>query len=115
MMSTAVPNGAGRSGPTPLGTANPAVKGAVRQWQTLPDDPNLPSARYHDAWIASLKTTLPNVSFTEEQFAYADMLDKLRIAVPAGQQPDTAVVAIQWSPELAANGWLQELDLADQT
>lgn len=113
VMSTGMPNVARGSSPTPLSTANPAVKGAVRQWQTPPDDPNLPSAKYHTEWIASLKTTLPNVSFTEEQFAYNDMLDKLRIAARAGQQPDTAVVAIQWSPELAANGWLEELHLTD--
>jgi len=113
VIRTTVPDGPGSSGMSPLSTTNPAVKGVVRQWQTPPDDPSLPSAKYHREWIASLKITLPNVSFIEEQMAYADMLDKLRIAARAGQQPDTAVVAIQWSPELAANGWLQELHLTD--
>jgi len=99
--------------PLPPATPNPNVKGNVLYWQTTFDDPNLPSAKYHDQWLPSLKTTLPNVTIKEEQFSYNDMLDKLRVASRAGQGPDTIVVPILWGPEFAYAGALSEINLAD--
>jgi len=99
--------------PLPPATPNPNVKGNVLYWQTTFDDPTLPSAKYHDQWLPSLKTTLPNVTVKEEQFSYNDMLDKLRVASRAGQGPDTIVVPILWGPEFAYAGALTEISLAD--
>ena len=76
--------------------ANAAVSGSVRYWQTTYDNPELPSSQYHQQWVAQLKTVLPNVQFKEEQLAYNDMLDKLRVALRAGQGPDTAVLPLLW-------------------
>ena len=56
---------------------------------------------------------LPGVNFNEEQYAYGDMLDKLRVVLKANQGPDAAVIVIQWCPELAASGVLSEINLAD--
>ena len=64
--------------------------------------PTLPSAKYHDQWLPSLKTTLPNVTVKEEQYAYNDMLDKLRVSSRAGQAPDTIVVPILWGAGIRA-------------
>ncbi len=96
-----------------LNAPNPAAKGAGRYWQTTYDYPTLPSALYHQQWVDSLKTTLPNVAFKEEQQSYNDMLDKLRVVLRAGQAPDTAVIPILWAPEFAAGGALAEINLAD--
>ena len=96
-----------------LNAPNPAVKGSVRYWQTTYDYPTLPSAQYHQQWVDSLKTTLPNVTFKEEQQGYNDMLDKLRVTLRAGQAPDTVVIPILWAPEFAAGGALAEINLAD--
>jgi len=111
--SSATTASAGGLLPNPPTTPNPAVKGNVRYWQTTFDDPNLPSAKYHDLWLESLKTTLPNVNVKEEQYSYNDMLDKLRVASRAGQAPDTIVVPILWGPEFAYAGALAEINLAD--
>ncbi len=92
---------------------NTAATGNVRYWQTTYDNPNLPSAQYHQQWAAQLKTALPNVQFKEEQLAYNDMLDKLRVALRANQGPDMAVLPILWGPEFAASGALAEIDLAE--
>lgn len=94
-------------------TPNTAVKGAVRYWQVIYDDVTVPSAKFHDQWIASLKTTFPNVAFAEEQYALNDLLDKIRVAFPAGQAPDMAEIQLTWAPDLAASGMLQEINLAD--
>jgi len=93
--------------------ANAAASGSVRYWQTTYDNPELPSSQYHQQWIAQLKTTLPNVQLKEEQLAYNDMLDKLRVALRAGQGPDMAVLPLLWGPEFAAGGALAEIDLAE--
>ena len=61
-----------------LSTPNPAVKGAVKYWQTTYDDINVPSAKFHDDFLAAMKTALPNVTLTEEQGAYGDFLGKIR-------------------------------------
>ena len=92
---------------------NPGATGSVRYWQTTYDNPNLPSAQYHQQWAAQLKTALPNVQFKEEQLAYNDMLDKLRVALRANQGPDMAVLPLLWGPEFAAGGALAEIDLAE--
>ncbi len=97
----------------PLAAPNPAAKGTARYWQTTYDNPELPSPKYHEQWVNSLKTTLPNVVFKEEQYAYGDMLDKIRVAVRAGQQPDAAVIPLLWGPEFSAGGNLLEVNLAD--
>ena len=68
---------------------------------------------YHDQWVQSLKTELPGVNYQEEQYAYGDMLDKLRVVSRAGQTPDAAVVTVIWDPELASSGYWQEINLAD--
>ncbi|MGI8688278.1 MAG: ABC transporter substrate-binding protein [Thermomicrobiales bacterium] len=99
--------------PLPVLPPDPNVKGNVLYWQTTFDDPNVPSAKYHDQWLAALKTVLPNVTLKEEQYSYNDMLDKLRVANRAGQAPDTIVVPILWGPEFAYAGALQEINLAD--
>ncbi len=103
----------GASGTTPLSTPNPAVKGAVKYWQTTYDDVTVPSAKFHDDFLVSIKKTLPNVTVTEEQSAYADFLGKLRTAIRANQAPDMAEIQLTWAPELAATGALIEMNLAD--
>jgi len=97
----------------PLNPPNATAKGNVRGWTTTYDPPDLPSAQYHNQWVSSLKTTAPNVSYKEEQYAYGEMLDKLRVATRANQGPDVAVLPILWAPEFAASGALVEVNLAD--
>ncbi len=101
------------SGSTPLSTPNPAIKGTVKYWQQTYDDLNVPSAKFHDDFLNAIKTTLPNVTLTEEQVAYADILGKLRTVIRANQTPDMAEIQLTWAPELAATGALLELNLAD--
>ncbi|MDQ2784555.1 MAG: extracellular solute-binding protein [Chloroflexota bacterium] len=97
----------------PTNVPNTTVKGNVRYWQTTYDPPGVLDQTYHDQWITNLKTVLPGVTFNEEQYAYGDMLDKLRVVLKANQGPDAAVIVIQWCPELAASGVLSEINLAD--
>jgi len=100
----------------PVLTPNPAnanVKGNVLHWLNTFDDPNLPSSKYILQWAANLKTTLPNVNFKIEQYNYNEILDKLRIAVRAGQAPDVMTMSMIWGPEFAYSGALQEINLAD--
>ncbi|MDQ6601401.1 MAG: extracellular solute-binding protein [Chloroflexota bacterium] len=97
----------------PLSPPNTTAKGNVRYWQTTYDTPSLPSAQYHEQWANSLKTTLPNVAFKEEQQGYNDMLDKLRVALKAGQGPDVAVLPLLWIPEFSAQGALAEINLQE--
>jgi len=101
------------SGTTPLSTPNPAIKGAVKYWQQTYDDQNVPSAKFHEEFLKDIKITLPNVTLTEEQVAYADILGKLRTVIRANQTPDMAEIQLTWAPELAATGALLELNLAD--
>ncbi|MGI8855206.1 MAG: ABC transporter substrate-binding protein [Thermomicrobiales bacterium] len=101
------------SGTTPLSTPNPAIKGAVKYWQTTYDDPTVPSALFHDEFLKDMKTILPSVTLTEEQSAYADFLGKLRTVIRANQAPDIAEIQLTWAPEMAATGALLELNLAD--
>ncbi len=107
------PAGSAVAGLSPTYTPNPTAKGSVRVWQTTYDDPTIPDAKYHDQWVEALKTELPGVQYKEEQYAYGDMLDKLRVATRAGQGPDAAVVTVIWDPELAASGNFLEINLAD--
>ncbi len=100
-------------GTSPTYTPNAGTKGSVRYWQTTYDDPLILDAKYHDEWIASLKTDLPGIAFKEEMYSYNDMLDKIRVADRAGQAPDTTVIPILWGPEFAYANRLQELNLAD--
>jgi len=99
--------------PSPTNAPNPTPKGNVLYWQTPYDDPTVLDSKYHDDWIVNLKKVLPNVNFKEEQYAYNDMLDKLRVSLRANQGPDAATIVIQWCPELAASGALTEINLAD--
>ncbi len=101
------------NGPSPTETPAVGVKGSVRYWQTTYTDPSIADAKFHDAWVNAIKTDLPGIQFTEEQYAYGDMLDKLRVAMKAGQTPDTARVTVVWSPELAASGQFIEINLAE--
>jgi multiple sugar transport system substrate-binding protein len=98
---------------SPTNVPNTTAKGSVRYWQTTYDPPGTLDQVFHDQWIANLKNAVPGVQFTEEQYSYNDMLDKLRAALKANQGPDSAVIVIQWCPELAASGVLQEINLAD--
>ncbi len=104
---------AGSFGVSPTNTPNPTPKGNASYWQVTADDPNLPSEKYHDQWVPSLKTTLPNVNFKEERYNYNDLLDKLRVTQRAGQGPDSVVLPVTGSPEFAANGSCLEINLAD--
>ena len=99
--------------PLPMIAADANPKGNVKYWQTSFDDPTVPSRYYHDQWLDSLKTVLPNVKVTEEQYNYNDILDKLRIASRANQAPDTIVLPILQGPEFIYQNVLQELNLAD--
>ncbi len=99
--------------PSPTNAPNPTPKGNVLYWQTTYDDPTVLDSKYHDDWIVNLKKVLPNVTFKEEQYAYNDMLDKLRVSLRANQGPDAGTIVIQWCPELAASGALSEINLAD--
>ena len=112
----AAPNGTAVGGiinSSPTNVPNAAVKGNVRYWQTTYDPPGVLDQTFHDQWIMNLKNVLPGVNFNEEQYAYGDMLDKLRVVLKANQGPDAAVIVIQWCPELAASGVLSEINLAD--
>ncbi|MHB8646174.1 MAG: extracellular solute-binding protein [Thermomicrobiales bacterium] len=100
-------------GTTPLSTPNPAIKGTVKYWQTTYDDVTVPSAKFHDEFLKDIKTTLPNVTVSEEQYAYGDFLGKLRTVIRANQAPDMAEIQLTWAPEMAATGALLELNLAD--
>ncbi len=104
------------AGAMPVLRASPTdanARGSIRYWQTTFDDMTVPSYKYHQQWLANLKTTLPNVTFRDEYYSYNDMLDKLRVALRANQGPDTMVLTILWSPELALSGVLQEINLAE--
>jgi multiple sugar transport system substrate-binding protein len=107
------PSGSVTAGLSPTYTPNPTPKGSARVWQSTYDPQGTPDQMYHDQWVQSLKTELPGVQYQEEQYAYGDMLDKLRVVSRAGQTPDAAVVTVIWDPELAASGYFQEINLAD--
>ncbi len=56
---------------------------------------------------------LPNTTINWEYLSYADMLDKLRVAVRGGGGPNVAVLPILWGVEFAAGGFLRPLGPAD--
>lgn len=99
--------------PQPMIAVDATPKGNVKYWQTSFDDPSVPSRFYHDQWLEQLKTVLPNVKVSEEQYQYNDLLDKLRISSRAGQGPDTVVLPILQGPEFIYQNVLQEINLAD--
>jgi multiple sugar transport system substrate-binding protein len=52
---------------------------------------------------------LPKIKIKWEYLSYADMLDKLRVAVRGGGGPNVAVLPILWGVEFAAGGFLRPL------
>lgn len=91
----------------PFAFAQSDVSGEFLQWHVPAETPidiaNLTSFQEY------LKLALPNVNITWEYLSYADMLDKLRVAVRGGGGPDVAVLPILWGVEFAAGGFLRPL------
>lgn len=56
-----------------------------------------------------LRLSLPNITINWEYMSYADMLDKLRVALRGGGGPNVAVLPILWGVEFAAGGFLHPL------
>jgi len=56
-----------------------------------------------------LGLSLPNITINWEYLSYADMLDKLRVAVRGGGGPNVAVLPILWGVEFSGGGFLRPL------
>ena len=52
----------------------------------------------------------PKLKFSNTIFGYTDMLPKLTVSWRAGNTPDVARTAIQWSPQFVNNGQCAEID-----
>lgn len=91
----------------PFAFAQSDVSGEFLQWHVPAETPidiaNLTSFQDY------IKLALPNVNVTWEYLSYADMLDKLRVAVRGGGGPNVAVLPILWGVEFAAGGFLRPL------
>jgi multiple sugar transport system substrate-binding protein len=94
-------------------TPNPDIKGNLIRWRSTPDNPDFEEARYNTQFLEYLGKKYPSLKVQEEQINYADMLDKMRLAVRGGSPPHVARSTILWAPELAAQGYVRELDLAE--
>jgi multiple sugar transport system substrate-binding protein len=94
-------------------TPNPNVKGNLIRWRSTFDNPDLEEAKYNTQFLEYMGKKYPNLKVQEEQVSYADMLDKMRVAVRGGSPPHIARSTILWAPELAAQGYVREMDLAD--
>ncbi len=91
----------------PFALAQSDVTGEFLQWHVPAETPidiaNLTSFQEY------VKLALPGVTINWEFLSYADMLDKLRVAVRGGGGPHLAVLPILWGVEFAAGGFLREL------
>jgi multiple sugar transport system substrate-binding protein len=91
----------------PFAFAQSDVSGEFLQWHVPAETPidiaNLTSFQEY------VGLALPNVNITWEYLSYADMLDKLRVAVRGGGGPNLAVLPILWGVEFAAGGFLRPL------
>jgi multiple sugar transport system substrate-binding protein len=91
----------------PVAFAQSDVSGEFLQWHVPAETPidiaNLTSFQEY------VSLALPKVKINWEYLSYADMLDKLRVAVRGGGGPNLAVLPILWGVEFAAGGFLRPL------
>lgn len=91
----------------PFALGQSDVSGEFLTWQVPAETPidiaNLTSFQEYVGLV------LPNVTINWEYMSYADMLDKLRVAVRGGGGPNLAVLPILWGVEFAAGGFLRPL------
>jgi multiple sugar transport system substrate-binding protein len=106
-LGTAAAMAAALSKIVPVAFAQADVSGKFLQWHVPAETPidiaNLASFQEY------VKLALPKVNITWEFLSYADMLDKLRVAVRGGGGPNLAVLPILWGVEFAAGGFLRPL------
>lgn len=94
-----------------LARAQSDVSGAFTHWRVPPETPL--ELEQWSAFEAAFTSELSNIDINVEFFGYAEMLDKLRVAVRGGGGPNVAVLPIMWGVEFAANGFLHPLSPED--
>jgi multiple sugar transport system substrate-binding protein len=95
----------------PFALGQSDVSGEFLTWQ-VPTETPVETANLN-SFQTYLNLAMPNVKINWEYMSYADMLDKLRVAVRGGGGPDVAVLPILWGVEFAAGGFLRPLSPAD--
>lgn len=87
------------------------VSGAFTWWNVPPETPV--ETANNESFIEYTELALPSIDINLQYFSYADMLDKLRVAVRGGGGPGVAVLPILWGVEFAATGFLKPLKPED--
>lgn len=91
----------------PFAFAQSDVSGEFLLWHVPAETPidiaNLTSFQEY------LGLSLPSVKINWEYLSYADMLDKLRVALRGGGGPNVAILPILWGVEFAGGGFLRPL------
>lgn len=91
----------------PMAFAQSDVSGEFLQWHVPAETPiDIANLNSFQEYVG---LALPNVKINWEYLSYADMLDKLRVAVRGGGGPNLAVLPILWGVEFAAGGFLRPL------
>jgi multiple sugar transport system substrate-binding protein len=95
----------------PFAFAQSDVSGEFLQWHVPAETPI--DIAHLTSFQEYIDLALPNVNITWEYLSYADMLDRLRVAVRGGGGPNLAVLPILWGAEFAAGGFLRPLSPED--
>lgn len=91
----------------PFALAQSDVSGEFLTWNVPAETPI--DIAHLTSFQEYLSLALPNVKINWEYLSYADMLDKLRVALRGGGGPNVAVLPILWGVEFAAGGFLKPL------
>jgi multiple sugar transport system substrate-binding protein len=80
------------------------IKGSLVAWDWS-DAPSVPGVQAQTEFYTKyFPSRYPDLRFNSTIFGYTDLLPKLTVAWRAGNSPDIARCAIQWSPQFVAAG-----------
>jgi multiple sugar transport system substrate-binding protein len=90
-------------------TDSASVSGSLEAWDWS-DAPSIPGQQAQaEFYTKYFPSQYKNLKFTSTIFGYTDLLPKLTVAWRAGNLPDVARVAIQWSPQFVGSGQCAEI------
>ena len=90
------------------------ASGDVNYWNVGPVESTPQIAKdFYQQFLDMFKTWYPDLTLSNQNVDYNDLLDKLRTAAAGGAAPDVAKMPILWGVEFAARGDLQEIVLED--
>ncbi len=85
------------------------IKGSMESWDWSLRPPSRASRRKRSSTPSTFRRLYKNLQFRSTIFGYTDLLPKLTVAWRAGNVPDIARCAIQWSPQFVGAGQCAEI------